>query len=76
MPSLFLAVTEIALRKYFPDGNLTFFSVFVDLCNDINFIIIFLLGYALTAADDYGMKEVIQRSRWYNFIIGRYIRYS
>ena len=62
----------MALRKYFPDGNLTFFSVFVDLCNDINFIIVFLLGFALTAADDEGMREVIQKSRWYNFIIGRY----
>ena len=47
------------------------FSVFVDLCNDLNFLLVFLLGYAVAAADDEGMKEVIERGRWYNFIIGR-----
>ena len=44
--------------------------MFVDLCNDLNFLLVFLLGYAITAADDEGMKEVIERGRWYNFIIG------
>ena len=43
----------------------------MDLCNDLNFLLVFLLGFALTAADDEGMKEVIERGRWYNFIIGR-----
>ena len=45
--------------------------MFVDLCNDLNFLLVFLLGYAVAAADDEGMKEVIERGRWYNFIIGR-----
>ena len=66
----------MALRKHFPDGNLTFFSVFLDLCNDINFIVVFFLGYAVSAADDDGMREVIQKGRWYNLIIGKNIKYG
>ena len=70
VPSICLGVTEIILRPYFPDGNLWFFSVFIDLCNDINFIINFVLGYSLAAADDQGLGGVIKRSRWYNLVIG------
>ena len=60
----------MVLRPFFPDGNFWFFSVFVDLCNDINFIQIFILGYGLTAADDQGMGEIIKKSRWYNLTVG------
>ena len=47
-----------------------FFSVFMDLCNDIKFIFIFMLGYGITAADDQGMKEVIRKGRWYYLCFG------
>ena len=47
--------------------------MFLDICNDIKFIFIFVLGYGITAADAFGMKEVIKKSRWFNFIIGRNI---
>ena len=60
----------MVLRPLFPDGKFWFFSVFVDLCNDLNFILIFILGYALTVADDQGMGEVIKKSRWYNLTTG------
>ena len=61
---------EVSLRWWFPDGNLWFFSVFLDLCNDIKFIFIFMIGYGITAADDQGMKEVIRKGRWYYLCFG------
>ena len=73
VPSVFIGLVEVALRPYFPDGNFWFFSFLFDNCNDIKFIFIFVLGYGITAADEFGMKEVIKRGRWFNFIIGRNI---
>ena len=52
------------------DGNLLK-AVYLDFCNQLNYITIFLLGFGLTAADDHGMKEVIKRGRWFNLIIGK-----
>ena len=45
--------------------------MFLDICNDFKFIFIFVLGFGITAADEFGMKEIIRKSRWFNFIIGR-----
>merc|ERR1711953_1270983 len=73
VPSIFIGLVEVALRPYFPDGNFWFFSVFGDICNDFKFIFVFVLGYGITAADEHGMKEVIRRSRWYNFLGGTLI---
>ena len=70
VPSLWIGVVEAALRTQFPDGNLWFFGAFTDLCNDIKFIFIFVIGYGITAADEHGMKEVIRKGRWYYFVIG------
>ena len=64
-----IGIVEFILRPTFPDGNLWFFSVFMDLCNDLNYIIIFVIGFGLTAADDH-MKDVIRRGRWFNLVIG------
>ena len=47
-----------------------FFGAFTDLCNDVKFIFIFVIGYGMAAADDHGMKEVIRKGRWYNLVIG------
>ena len=58
------------MRNWFPDGRLWFFGVFTDLCNDVKFIFIFVIGYGMAAADDHGMKEVIRKGRWYNLVIG------
>ena len=52
------------------DGNFSE-AVYLDLCNQLNYITIFLLGFGLTAADEHGMKEVIRRGRWYNLVIGK-----
>ena len=71
VPSILIGIVEMLLRPTFPDGNLWFFSVFMDLCNDLNYIIIFVIGFGITAADEHGMKEVIKRGRWYNLIIGK-----
>ena len=42
----------------------------MDLCNDLNYIIIFVIGFGITAADEHGMKEVIKKGRWYNLVVG------
>ena len=70
VPSIWLGLAELALRFWFPDGRLWFFGVFTDLCNDVKFIFIFVIGYGMAAADDQGMKEVIRKGRWYNLVIG------
>ena len=46
---------------YCTDGR---FSLVMDLCNDLKFIFIFVLGYGITAADEHGMEEVVRRGRW------------
>ena len=66
MPSIWIGVVELTLRWKFP----TSFNIIFDLCNDIKFIFIFVIGYGITAADEHGMKEVIRKGRWYNFVIG------
>ena len=70
MPSIWIGLVEVSLRLQFPEGNLRFFSVFLDLCNDIKFIFIFMIGYGITAADDQGMKEVIRKGRWFYLCLG------
>ena len=71
VPSICIGVVEVSLRWIFPDGNLWFFSWTMDICNDIKFIFIFVLGFGITAADEHGMKDVIRKGRWFNLIIGR-----
>ena len=66
-----IGLVEVLLRPTFPDGNLGFFSVLVDLCNDLNYILCFLLGFSLTAAERAGMKEIIRSSRWTNLSLGK-----
>lgn len=70
VPSIWIGLAELALRNWFPDGRLWFFGVFTDLCNDVKFIFIFVIGYGMAAADEHGMKEVIRKGRWYNLVIG------
>ena len=56
------------------DGNISK-AVYLDICNQMNYITIFLLGFGLTAVDEHGMKEVIRRGRWFNLVIGKKIIY-
>ena len=69
-----IGVIEVLLRPTFPDGSLSFFSVLLDLCNDLNYILCFLLGFSLTAADRAGMKEIIKTSRWTNLSVGKLLK--
>jgi len=50
-------------------------AVYLDLCNQVNYVIIFVIGFAITVADEHGMKEVIRRGRWFNLIIGSLINF-
>ena len=70
VPSVWIGVVEVSLRWWFPDEPDGFFSVFTDLCNDVKYIFIFVIGFGITAADDQGMKEVIRRGRWYYLFLG------
>ena len=70
VPSVWIGVVEVSLRWWFPDEPDGFFSVFTDLCNDVKYIFIFLIGFGITAADDQGMKEVIRKGRWYYLCLG------
>ena len=69
-PSLWIGIVEALFRHFFPDGNLGMFSVFYDFCNDVKYIFVFILGYALTAADGHGIKEVIKKGKWWYFVSG------
>ena len=69
VPSILIGVVELSLRWKFP---LSFNFVF-DICNDFKFLFIFIIGYGLQAADEHGMKDVIKKGRWYNFITGKEI---
>ena len=66
VPGFLIGIVEVALRWKFP----TSFNLIFDICNDVNFILVFLLGYGLAAADDHGIKEVIKKGRWYNLVAG------
>ena len=70
VPSVWIGVVEVSLRWWFPDEPDGFFSVFTDLCNDVKYIFIFVIGFGITAADDQGMKEIIRKGRWYYLCFG------
>ena len=61
---------ELALRKTFPDEPDGLFGFLFDHCNNFKYIFIFVIGFGITAADDYCMKNVIKKGRWFYFIIG------
>ena len=71
VPSVWIGVVEVSLRWWFPDEPDGFFSVFTDLCNDVKYIFIFVIGFGITAADDQGMREVIRRGRWFYLFLGK-----
>jgi len=70
VPSVWIGLVELALRSNFPDGQLWFFGFLFDHCNNIKFIFIFVIGFGITAADDYCMRDIIKKGRWFYFIIG------
>jgi hypothetical protein len=51
-------VDEGGLRMFCPDGGFHMFSVFGDLCNNLKFIFIFVIGYALSATDQQRKKDI------------------
>ena len=72
MPSGIISLAELALGNTYPDGiTLSFFGWLYDMCNNVKYTLIFLMGYAIMQADEQGMEDVIRKSRWYNFIIGK-----
>ena len=66
VPALWIALPEMA-RHWLPAqlGNPA-----LDIANNFNYIFIFLFGYAITAADEHGLKEVVARGRWLYLVLG------
>ena len=42
----------------------------LDWFNHINFGFIFFLGFAITAAEEHGLGDVMHRARWYYLVAG------
>ena len=66
-PALALMVPEVLVRPWIPN---MLGSIVLDWANNFNYTFIFLFGYAITAADQSGMKEVLRRGRWLYIGIG------
>lgn len=73
VPSIVLAIIEVSLRQFFPDGQYWFFSVFLDLCNSLHFGFLLVVGFAMIAADGHGIKNSMERFAIVYFIIGNII---
>ena len=65
-PILAFVLPEL-VRPFIPNqlGTLV-----IDWPNNFNYIFIFLLGYAITAADQSGIKEVLKKGRWFYLGLG------
>lgn len=70
IPGAFLALVELALRWAFPDGRFHAFSFLVDWCNNIHFVTVYFLGYAIMSGDSAGFGEILKRCRWWYLVIG------
>ena len=72
VPSLILALVELLLRWHFPDGKFHAFSFLFDWCNNIHFLTIFFLGYAIMSGDSLGFGNLLKKCRWWYLIIGSF----
>ena len=70
VPSICLTLIELSLRWAFPDGKYHAFSFLLDWCNNLHFLLIFFLGYAITAGDSGGFANILRKCRWWYFTIG------
>jgi len=65
-PVMAIALPEI-VRPFTPNYLST---LVLDWSNNFNYCFIFLFGYAITAADQAGMKEVKRKGRWFYLAFG------
>ena len=70
VPGFCLSLIEIVLRWYFPDGQFHAFSFLFDWCNNVHFLFIYFMGYAIMAEDDHGFAEVMKKYRWLYLFVG------
>ena len=68
----FLALVELLLRWPFPDGSFHAFSFLLDWCNNIHFISVYFLGYAITSGDSSVFADILKKCRWWYLIIGTF----
>jgi len=70
LPGVWITIGEIALRQTFPKGQYWLFSFLFDWANNLNYISIYVLGFALTSADGYGLGNLLDQQKWTYFIMG------
>ena len=70
VPGFCLSLIEIVLRWNFPDGQFHAFSFLFDWCNNVHFLFIYFMGYAIMAEDDNGFAEVMKKYRWLYLFVG------
>ena len=66
VPGAFLAFIEILLR-WTPS---VFASLILDWCNNVHFMFVYFMGYAIMAEDDHGIAKIMKKYRWMYLIIG------
>ena len=70
IPGFFLSLVELLLRWNFPNGQFNAFSFLSDWCNNVHFVTVYFLGYAIMSNDSVGFREILRKCRWWYFIIG------
>ena len=70
VPGSFLALVELLLRWNFPDGQFHAFSFLFDWCNNVHFLFVYFMGYAIMAEDANGFAEIMKTYRWLYLFIG------
>jgi hypothetical protein len=69
-PSLIIAVIEMTLRAYFPQGRMWFFGAFTDVANTLHYGFVYFIGFALAAIEDRGVEASMTKFGWIYLIIG------
>ena len=70
VPGFCLSLIEIVLRWNFPDGQFHAFSFLFDWCDNVHFLFVYFVGYAIMAEDDNGFAEVMKKYRWLYLFVG------
>ena len=67
IPAILISITEIALRYVLGDMR---GAVPLDWANHCNYIVVYILGYAVMSEDKNGFGEMLRKCRWWYFGIG------
>lgn len=65
LPGLALGVVDMALRQTDVVG-----LMWLDLANHFRFAFVYIFGFVLTAADEHGFKDLLNKYKWTYFVLG------